>query len=129
MKHSTIYLRCRPLDITQSTLLKVLVSKLESHLVYTYIHTHIQTNISLYIQDVSKRALQLLKRIEICTEDTQRPELSKCRKTHRVLPTIVIRNCFDLFFRFLLHGTSTVTPTPKSNGPYRSHNNDHYAHD
>jgi hypothetical protein len=33
---------------------------------------------------------------------TQRFELSKCRKTHRVLPRIVIRNCFDLFFRFLL---------------------------
>jgi hypothetical protein len=60
---------------------------------------------------------------------TQRFELSKCSKTHRVLPRIVIRNCFDLFFRFLLYGTSTVTPTPKSNGPYRSHNNDHYAHD
>jgi hypothetical protein len=56
---------------------------------------------------------------------TQRFELSKCSKTHRVLPRIVIRNCFELFFRFLLHGTSTVTPTPKSNGPYRSHNNDH----
>jgi hypothetical protein len=40
---------------------------------------------------------------------TQRSELSKCSKTHRVLPRIVIRNCFDLFFRFLLHGTSTVT--------------------
>jgi hypothetical protein len=36
---------------------------------------------------------------------TQRFELSKCSKTHR----IVIRNCFDLFFRFLLYGTSTVT--------------------
>jgi hypothetical protein len=31
---------------------------------------------------------------------TQRFELSKCSKTHRVLPTIVVRNCFDLFFRF-----------------------------
>jgi hypothetical protein len=31
---------------------------------------------------------------------TQRFELSKCSKTHRVLPRIVIRNCFDLFFRF-----------------------------
>jgi hypothetical protein len=40
---------------------------------------------------------------------TQRFELSKCSKTHRVLPRIVIRNCFDLFFRFFLHGTSTVT--------------------
>jgi hypothetical protein len=29
---------------------------------------------------------------------TQRFELSKCSKTHRVLPRIVIRNCFDLFF-------------------------------
>jgi hypothetical protein len=28
---------------------------------------------------------------------TQRFELSKCSKTHRVLPRIVIRNCFDLF--------------------------------
>jgi hypothetical protein len=35
---------------------------------------------------------------------TQRFELSKCSKTHRILPRIVIRNCFDLFFRFLLHG-------------------------
>jgi hypothetical protein len=60
---------------------------------------------------------------------TQSFELSKCSKTRRVLPRIVIRNCFDLFFRFLLHGTSTVTPTPKSNGPYHSHNNEHYAHD
>jgi hypothetical protein len=33
---------------------------------------------------------------------TQRFELSKCSKTHRVLPRIVIRNCFDLFFWFLL---------------------------
>jgi hypothetical protein len=40
---------------------------------------------------------------------TQRFELLKCSKTHRVLPRIVIRNGFDLFFRFLLHGTSTVT--------------------
>jgi hypothetical protein len=40
---------------------------------------------------------------------TQSFELSKCSKTHRVLPWIVIRNCFDLFFRFFLHGTSTVT--------------------
>jgi hypothetical protein len=39
---------------------------------------------------------------------TQRFELSKCSKT-QVLSRIVIRNCFDLFFRFLLHGTSTVT--------------------
>jgi hypothetical protein len=39
---------------------------------------------------------------------TQRFELSKCSKT-RVLARIVIRNCFDLFFRFLLYGTSTVT--------------------
>jgi hypothetical protein len=39
---------------------------------------------------------------------TQRFKLSKCSKTHRVLPRIVIRNCFDRFFRFLLHGTSTV---------------------
>jgi hypothetical protein len=29
---------------------------------------------------------------------TQCFELSKCSKTHRVLPRIVIRNCFDLFF-------------------------------
>jgi hypothetical protein len=29
---------------------------------------------------------------------TQRFELSKYSKTHRVLPRIVIRNCFDLFF-------------------------------
>jgi hypothetical protein len=49
------------------------------------------------IQGVSKRALQLLKRIEIYT---QRFELSECNKTHRVLPRVVIRNCFDLFFRF-----------------------------
>jgi hypothetical protein len=28
----------------------------------------------------------------------QRFELSKCSKPHRVLPRIVIRNCFDLFF-------------------------------
>jgi hypothetical protein len=40
---------------------------------------------------------------------TQRFELSKCSNTHRVLLRIVVRNCFDLFFRFLLHGTSTVT--------------------
>jgi hypothetical protein len=40
---------------------------------------------------------------------TQRFELSKCSKTGRVLPRIVIRNCFDLFFRFLLHGASTIT--------------------
>ena len=45
---------------------------------------------------------------------TQRFEMSKCSKTHRVLPRIVICNCFDLFcncfdlfFRFLLYGTST----------------------
>jgi hypothetical protein len=44
---------------------------------------------------------------------TQRCELSKCSKPHRVLPRIVIRNCFDLFFRFLLYGTSTVTPYAK----------------
>jgi hypothetical protein len=40
---------------------------------------------------------------------TQFFELPKCSKSHRVLPRIVIRNCFDLFFRFLLYGTSTVT--------------------
>jgi hypothetical protein len=40
---------------------------------------------------------------------TQRFELSKCSKTHRILPRTVIRKCLDLFFRFLLHGTSTVT--------------------
>jgi hypothetical protein len=40
---------------------------------------------------------------------TQGFELSKCSKTHRVLPRIVIRYCFDLFVRFILHGTSTVT--------------------
>jgi hypothetical protein len=34
---------------------------------------------------------------------TQRFELSKCSKTHSVLPRIVIRNCFDLLFRFLLY--------------------------
>jgi 3-methyladenine DNA glycosylase Mpg len=39
---------------------------------------------------------------------TQRFELSKCSKTHRILPRIVIRNCFDLFFRFLLHGKKEV---------------------
>jgi hypothetical protein len=39
---------------------------------------------------------------------TQRFELSKCSKTHRALPQIVIRNCFDLFFRFLLHGKKEV---------------------
>jgi hypothetical protein len=33
---------------------------------------------------------------------TQRFELSKCSKKHGVLTRIVIRNCFDLFFRFLL---------------------------
>jgi hypothetical protein len=33
---------------------------------------------------------------------TQRFELSKCSKTHRDLPRIVIRYCFNLFFRFLL---------------------------
>jgi hypothetical protein len=33
---------------------------------------------------------------------TQHFELSKCSETHRVLPRIVISNCFDLFFRFLL---------------------------
>jgi hypothetical protein len=59
---------------------------------------------------------------------TQCFELSKYSRTHRVLPWIVIRNCFKLFFRFLIYGTSTVTPTPRFNGPYRSHN-DHYAHD
>jgi hypothetical protein len=35
-------------------------------------------------------------------------ELSKCSKTHQVLPPIVIRNCFDLFFRLLLHGKKEV---------------------
>jgi hypothetical protein len=57
--------------------------------------------------------------------DTQRFELSKCSKTHRVLPPIVIRNCFDLFFRFLLYGTSTVTPTPKSNAHGQIHDTFH----
>jgi hypothetical protein len=33
---------------------------------------------------------------------TQCFELSKCSKTHWLLPRIVIRICFDLFFRFLL---------------------------
>jgi hypothetical protein len=85
---------------------------------------------SVVIQGVSKRALQLWKAYRnLYRGHTQRFELSKCSKTHRVLPRTVIRNCFDLFFRFLLHGTSTVTSTPKSSGPYRSHNNDHYAHD
>jgi hypothetical protein len=40
---------------------------------------------------------------------TQGFELSKCSKPHLVLHRIVIRNCFDLFLRFLLHGTSPVT--------------------
>jgi 3-methyladenine DNA glycosylase Mpg len=39
---------------------------------------------------------------------TKRFELSKFSKTHRVLPRIVIRNCIDLFFRFLLHGKKEV---------------------
>jgi hypothetical protein len=39
---------------------------------------------------------------------TQGFELSKCSKTHRVLPRIVIRNCFDLFFLFLLYGKKEV---------------------
>jgi hypothetical protein len=33
---------------------------------------------------------------------TQCFELSKCSTTHRALPRIVIRNCFEFFFRFLL---------------------------
>jgi hypothetical protein len=40
---------------------------------------------------------------------TQRFEPSKCSKTHRGLLRIVIRNCFDLFLQFLLHGISSVT--------------------
>ena len=56
---------------------------------------------------------------------TQRLELSKCSKTHRVLPRIVIRNCFDLLFRFLLYGTSIVTPTPKSNEHVQIHDTFH----
>jgi len=55
----------------------------------------------------------------------QRFELSKCNKTHPVLPRIVIRNCFDLFFRFLLYDTSTVTPTPKSNEHVQIHDTFH----
>jgi hypothetical protein len=42
------------------------------------------------IQGVPKRALQLWKLIEIYRGHTQRFELSKCSKTHRVLPRIVI---------------------------------------
>jgi len=42
------------------------------------------------VQGVSKRALQLRKRIEIYRGHTQRFELSKCSKTHRVLPRIVM---------------------------------------
>jgi hypothetical protein len=64
----------------------------------------------IYIQGVSKRALQVWKLIEIYTEDIH--NVLNCQnvaKHNRVLPRIVIRNCFDLFFRFLLHGTSTVT--------------------
>jgi hypothetical protein len=69
--------------------------------------------LQLIIQGASKRASQLWKRIEIYTEDIQLFELSKYSKTHRVLPWIaVIRNYFGLFFRFGLHGTSAVTPTP-----------------
>jgi hypothetical protein len=44
---------------------------------------------------------------------TPRFELSKCSKTHRVLPRIVIRNCFDLFFRFF----TVPPPSPLSQGP------------
>jgi hypothetical protein len=40
---------------------------------------------------------------------TQCFELSKCSKILRVLSRIVVRNCFDLYFRFLLHYTSSVT--------------------
>jgi hypothetical protein len=57
-----------------------------------------------------KKALQILKVYRnLYRGHTQTFELSKCSKTHRVLPRIVIRNRFKLFFRFILHGTSTVT--------------------
>jgi hypothetical protein len=63
------------------------------------------------IQGVSKRALQLWKLIEIYT---QRFELSKCNKTHRVLPRIVIRNCFHLFFDSFF---TVPPPSPLRQGP------------
>jgi ABC-type multidrug transport system fused ATPase/permease subunit len=104
---------------------RIMVKSLILRLLMSYIYIYIY----IYTGCFKKSFTTLKAYRNLYRGHTQSFELSKCSKTHRVLPRIVIRNCFDLFFRFLLHGTSTVTPTPKSNGPYRSHNNDHYAHD
>jgi hypothetical protein len=51
------------------------------------------------IQCVSKKSFTTLKAYRnLYRGRIQRFELSKCSKTHRVLPRIVIRNCFDFFF-------------------------------
>jgi hypothetical protein len=67
----------------------------------------IRTNILQYTGCFKKSFTNLKAYRNLYRGYIQRFELSKCSKTHRVLPRIVIRNCFDLFFQFLFHGTST----------------------
>ena len=40
---------------------------------------------------------------------TQRFELSKCSKTHRLLPRIVIRNCYTIPFMHVVPNTATAS--------------------
>jgi hypothetical protein len=64
----------------------------------------------LYLQSYTKRSKGCFKKSfttlkayrNLYRGHTQRFELSKCSKTHRVLPRIIFRNCFDIFFWFLL---------------------------
>ena len=105
---------------------------LSSHMRHKYISTtlhsitschslsYIYNHSFIYIQGVSKRALQLWKLIEIYTEDIH---VLNCQNVAKH----TVRNCFDLFFRFLLYGTSTVTPTPKPNEHVQIHDT-FYAH-
>jgi hypothetical protein len=72
------------------------------HCIYIYIYIYI------YIQVFQKSIRTLKAYRNLYRGHTQCFELSKCSKTHRVLPRIVIHNCFDLFFRFFLLGKKEV---------------------
>jgi hypothetical protein len=105
-RHGPIRTKTLPPQTTEAILLPILPPfELEGKFLFRMFYSAPCPSLTLshdaFYTECFKKSFATLKAYKnLYRGYTQRFELSKCSKTHRILPRIVIRNCLDLFFRF-----------------------------